>query len=62
MMNNNGASSGDDGNAPVAVASYNNGSVTALTGVVDQGLVACIQAMLADAGFSQVALRRKIQR
>jgi peptidoglycan hydrolase-like protein with peptidoglycan-binding domain len=51
LMNNDGSSSQGDGAAPVAVKNYNNGSVTALTGVVDQGLVACIAAMLADAAF-----------
>lgn len=48
LMNNDGSSTSNDGAAPVAVKSYNNGSVRALTGIVDQGLVACIAAMLAD--------------
>jgi len=52
LMHNDG--SGSDGNAPVAVKSYNNGTVTALTGIVDQGLVACIASMLADPAFSKV--------
>lgn len=54
LMNNDGSSSQNDGSAPVAVKSYNNGSVTALTGVVDQGLVACIGAMLADPAFPKL--------
>lgn len=54
LMSNDGSSSGGDGNAPVAVKSYNNGSVTAQTGVADQGLVACIAAMLADAQFPKL--------
>ena len=40
--------------APVAVSSYNSGSVTAQTGTVDQDLVACIGAMLDDANFTKV--------
>lgn len=52
LMNNDGR--GSDGSAPVAVKSYNNGSVTALTGTVDQGLVACIAAMLADLAFPKI--------
>ena len=54
LMNNNGSSSSKDGTAPVAVTSYNNGTVTSLTGVVDQGLVACISAMLADPAFPRI--------
>jgi hypothetical protein len=54
LMNNNGSSSGGDGNAPVAVNGYNNGSVTALTGTVDQGLAACIAAMLADPAYPKL--------
>ncbi len=48
LMHNNGASTGNDGSAPVAIRSYNNGSVSAQTGMVDQGLVGCIVAMLSD--------------
>jgi peptidoglycan hydrolase-like protein with peptidoglycan-binding domain len=48
LLNNDGSSTSNDGAAPVAVKNYNNGSVSALTGIVDQGLVACISAMLAD--------------
>lgn len=52
LMKNDGR--GVDGSAPVAVMSYNNGTVTALTGAVDQGLVACIAAMLADSAFTKI--------
>jgi peptidoglycan hydrolase-like protein with peptidoglycan-binding domain len=51
LMNNDGSGNSDDGSAPVAVMDYNNGTVTSLTGIVDQGLVACIEAMLADPAF-----------
>jgi peptidoglycan hydrolase-like protein with peptidoglycan-binding domain len=54
LVKNNGASTGNDGSAPVAVRSYNNGTVTALTGVVDQGLAACIAAMLDDERFPKL--------
>jgi peptidoglycan hydrolase-like protein with peptidoglycan-binding domain len=54
LMNNDGSSSSGDGSAPVAVKSYNNGSVTSLTGVVDQGLASCIAAMLADPAFPKL--------
>lgn len=54
LINNDGTSSSADGNAPVAVKSYNNGTVTALTGVMDQGLAECIAAMLADAAFPKL--------
>jgi hypothetical protein len=54
LMNNDGSSSGGDGNAPVPVKQYNDGSVTALTGTVDQGLVGCMAAMLADAAFPKL--------
>jgi len=54
LMHNAGASTQRDGNAPIAVTSYNNGSVTAQTGVVDQGLAACLQAMLNDDNFPKL--------
>ena len=54
LLNNNGASSAADGNAPVSIQSYNNGRVTSVTGVVDQGTAASIAAMLADAAFPKV--------
>jgi peptidoglycan hydrolase-like protein with peptidoglycan-binding domain len=54
LMRNDGQSTAKDGNAPVAVKSYNNGSVTSLTGVVDQGLAACIAAMVDDSNFPKI--------
>ncbi|MGP8269844.1 MAG: peptidoglycan-binding domain-containing protein [Terracidiphilus sp.] len=54
LMNNDGSSSSRDGSAPVAVKSYNNGTVTSLTGIVNQELVACIEAMLADPAFPKL--------
>ena len=56
LINNAGrsTSSPGDGSAPVAVQAYNDGSVTSQTGVVDQGLVGCIVAMLTDSSFPQV--------
>lgn len=52
LMNNTGT--GKDGNAPVAIQSYNNGAVTAATGDVDQGTAACIAAMLNDANYPKI--------
>jgi peptidoglycan hydrolase-like protein with peptidoglycan-binding domain len=54
LMNNTGASSSNDGQAPVAIRNYNDGSVSALTGSVAQGLVACIAAMLADPAYPKL--------
>jgi peptidoglycan hydrolase-like protein with peptidoglycan-binding domain len=54
LMNNDGSSSSGDGNAPVAVKSYNSGNVTSITGVLDQGLAACIAAMVGDAAFPKL--------
>lgn len=54
LMYNDGSSSSKDGSAPVAVKDYNNGTVTSLTGVMDQGLAACIAAMLADPAFPKL--------
>ncbi len=54
LINNTGASSQGDGNAPVAVKDYNNGSVTVESGIVDQGLAACIAAILNDANFPKL--------
>jgi peptidoglycan hydrolase-like protein with peptidoglycan-binding domain len=44
----NAIAHGRDGDAPVSVKAYNRGRVTGITGVCDQGLVACIEEMLAD--------------
>jgi hypothetical protein len=49
LVHNDGT--GTDGNAPVAVNSYNQGN---LTGQADQGLIACVAAMLDDANFPKL--------
>ena len=54
LLNNHGRSSHDDGSAPVAVADYNRGRVAVETGVLDQGLAACIADLLADAAFPKL--------
>ena len=56
LLNNSGSSTATpgDGSAPVAVQSYNNGTVTSLTGILDQPLAACIAAMLSDTTFPKV--------
>ena len=61
LQNNHGASRGDDGPAPVAIADYNAPSlvgggqaVTAVTGVLDQELAACIARLLGDGAVVQV--------
>jgi hypothetical protein len=51
LLSNTGKSSHGDGSAPVAVTDYNRGRVAAVTGVLDQNLVACISEMLDDAAF-----------
>ena len=45
---------GSDGDAPVAVAAYNNGRVSGITGTVDQSTAACIGDMLDDASFPKL--------
>lgn len=54
LVHNNGASSGNDGSAPVAIRNYNSGAISAQTGIVDQPLVTCIAAMLSDPAFPKV--------
>ena len=39
---------GSDGDAPVALQTFNRGRVTGLTGVVDERLAACIEDILGD--------------
>lgn len=53
LIHNDGASTGGDGRAPVAMTSFNDdghgGSrVAAVTGVADQPLAQCLEAILAD--------------
>jgi hypothetical protein len=40
---------GADGDAPVALATFNGGRVTSVTGVLDEGLAACLEDILGDA-------------
>jgi peptidoglycan hydrolase-like protein with peptidoglycan-binding domain len=54
LLSNTGASSQGDGSAPVAVTDYNRGRVAAVTGILDQNLVACIADMLDDAAFPKL--------
>lgn len=54
LLNNAGNSSSGDGSAPVAITSYNNGRVNAITGVVNQNLVGCISDMLGDMAYPKV--------
>ena len=54
LLNNTGKSSDGDGQAPVALTDYNKGRVAAVTGVVDQNLVACIADMLDDSAFPKL--------
>jgi peptidoglycan hydrolase-like protein with peptidoglycan-binding domain len=56
LIKNTGASTENDGSAPVAIQSYNNGTVTAESGILDQGLAVCIVAMLNDANFPKVPI------
>jgi hypothetical protein len=53
LLNNDGRGRGD-GNAPVRMVEYNQGRVTAVTGVFDQALGSCISAMLDDPRFSKL--------
>lgn len=54
LLFNTGDSSGDDGYAPVRMMDYNRGRVTAVTGVVDQALVECIEEILTDPRFPKL--------
>jgi peptidoglycan hydrolase-like protein with peptidoglycan-binding domain len=51
LQHNDGSSSSNDGNAPVAMISYNQGN---LSGMADQALVACMAAMLDDANYPKL--------
>lgn len=48
LLHNDGASTKDDGPAPVAMSSYRKGRVNAVTGEMDQGLAACLDDLIAD--------------
>jgi peptidoglycan hydrolase-like protein with peptidoglycan-binding domain len=52
LLNNKGT--GVDGSAPVRLRDYNNSRVTAITGIVDQNLAACISEMLQDERFCKI--------
>ncbi|UYN95177.1 MAG: peptidoglycan-binding protein [Enhydrobacter sp.] len=48
LLHNKGASTGNDGPAPVAIADYNRGRVAAVVAVIDERVAACIADLLAD--------------
>src|SRR5262245_12841450 len=54
LLNNEGASTGTDGNAPVKVADYNDGRVTDVDGQVSEQLAACISDILDDPAFPRL--------
>ena len=59
LLNNSGASSGGDGRAPVAIASFNvtannEKAVTAIDGIVSEAVAACLEAMLGDERIPQL--------
>jgi hypothetical protein len=55
LLHNDGK--GKDGNAPIAVTSYNRGRVAApVTAVLDEGLAACIGDMLSDPAYPALPL------
>lgn len=45
---------GADGEAPVALSTFNAGRVTTVTGVLDEGLAACLEDMLGDARVTRL--------
>ncbi|MEW6220940.1 MAG: peptidoglycan-binding domain-containing protein [Thermodesulfobacteriota bacterium] len=54
LLHNVGKSRQGDGAAPVAVLNYNQGRVVQVTGVVDQGLAACLRDLVADSLFPKL--------
>ena len=54
LLNYQGQSTRNDGEAPVAVADYNQGRVTDVNGIVNQNLVQCISDMLDDAKYPKL--------
>lgn len=54
LQHNDGSSSGGDGDAPVAVKGYNKGSITTMTGILEQSLAACIVEMLNDPAYPKL--------
>jgi hypothetical protein len=58
LLNNDGASTRDDGCAPVSILDHNRGRVVAISGAVDQGLVECISDMLDNPDYSTLPYSR----
>lgn len=54
LLNNDGSSTQNDGDAPVAVKDYNQGRIANITGVYDQPTADCIAEMLADDAFPKL--------
>ena len=54
LLNNQGQSTRNDGDAPVALANYNQGRVVEINGIVDQKLAQCISDMLDDKKYPKL--------
>lgn len=54
LLSNDGSSTEGDGPAPVRVLDYNRGRVRAVSGAVDQALVACLADILGDTNFPRL--------
>lgn len=54
LLNNSGK--GSDGNAPVAITSFNKGRVAGVTGICDQATAACVAEMLSDPSFVRLPI------
>lgn len=54
LLANDGASSGGDGPASVAVRDYNQSRVAAVNGVADAGVKSCVADMMKDARFPKL--------
>jgi hypothetical protein len=54
LLSNDGASTANDGQAPVRAIDYNRGRVSTVTGAADQGLVECIAEILDDPKFPKL--------
>jgi hypothetical protein len=66
LLNNRGNSTDSDGSAPVAMVSFNdNGEVrrvTAITGVLDEALVQCLEIILGDGRVPPTERHRSARR
>jgi hypothetical protein len=51
LMNNDGRTRGNDGNAPVRVVDFNRGRIVAVTGIIDQKLAGCLVDMVDHPDF-----------